>query len=90
MPNDDFKGLMNMRLRGSDSEQLPLVLQLGTTTWRVLLMLLGHRGPAGPRDIARHLNLSSHSVAVYHLDKLMDHDLVERNPDGEYQICPDA
>ncbi|MCF2138202.1 MAG: MarR family transcriptional regulator [Candidatus Thorarchaeota archaeon] len=79
-----------MRSRKSEGEQLPLVLQLGPTTWRVLIMLLGNRGPVGPRDIARQLNLSSHSVAIYHLDKLIDYNLVERTLDGEYQIWPEA
>ncbi len=80
-----------MRLRRSgDADDLPLVLKLGTTTWRVLIWLLGNRGPAGPRDIARRLDLSSHSVAVYHLDKLIEHGLVERTPDGEYQVNPNA
>ncbi len=80
-----------MRLRKTTKEDdLPIVLQLSSTTWRVLITLLGQRGPTGPREIARRLNMSSHSVAVYHLDKLIENGLVEKTPDGEYQVRSDA
>jgi hypothetical protein len=39
----------------------------------------------GPRQIQRELGFSSPSLAVYHLDKLLDLGLVEKNT-GEYQL----
>ncbi|MEJ2241890.1 MAG: hypothetical protein P8Y18_07090 [Candidatus Bathyarchaeota archaeon] len=39
----------------------------------------------GPRQIQRDLGFSSPSLAVYHLDKLLDLGLVEKN-NGEYQL----
>lgn len=39
----------------------------------------------GPRQVQRELGFSSPSLAVYHLDKLLDLGLVEKNS-GEYKI----
>ncbi len=74
----------------SESKDLPIVMRLGVTTWRVLLALLGARRPLGPRSLARMLDLSSHSVALYHLEKLIDEGLVEKTSDGDYRVRPDA
>lgn len=40
----------------------------------------------GPREIQRELNLSSPSVAVYHLTKLVDWGLIEKTPQGRYNV----
>ncbi len=69
---------------------MPLALRLGPTTWRVLIALLSRHRPCGPRELARVLGLSSHSVAIYHLEKLVGHGVVEKTPDGEYTIREDA
>ncbi|MDF1539708.1 MAG: helix-turn-helix domain-containing protein [Candidatus Thorarchaeota archaeon] len=74
----------------SDRLKLPYLFEIGGSTWRVLLALLIHRNPVGPRELARHLKMSSHSVAVYHLTKLVEYELVEKTAHGDYQISPAA
>jgi hypothetical protein len=48
--------------------------------------LLMTRGNMGVRDIARSLGFSSPSLAVHHLTKLVDAELVEKNEHGEYTV----
>ncbi|TXT57888.1 MAG: hypothetical protein BAJATHORv1_10596 [Candidatus Thorarchaeota archaeon] len=73
-----------------DELDISLVFELGETTWKVLVTMLSIKKPIGPRELARHLNLSSPSVALYHLDKLKEHGLVTKDVHGEYQIDPKA
>ncbi|MDR2699530.1 MAG: hypothetical protein LBC12_01735 [Nitrososphaerota archaeon] len=40
--------------------------------------------PVGPRDVTRDVALSSTSVAHYHLQKLENLDLIEKNSRGQY------
>ncbi len=76
--------------RHSKNDGLPLVFELGPTTWKVLISLLAVQRPIGPREVARRLGMSSHTVAIYHLEKLCDENVVEKNIDGEYQVKPEA
>lgn len=59
--------------------------ELKGTTLRVYWALL-KKGSAGPREIMRELNLSSPSVASYHLEKLAHLGLVKKEVGGEYVI----
>ena len=60
--------------------------QLKGNTLRVYWYLLeSSNNPVGPRDIQRKLKLSSPSLAVYHLDKLIELGLAE-NTVGEYRL----
>ncbi|MGQ4870890.1 MAG: helix-turn-helix domain-containing protein [Candidatus Thorarchaeota archaeon] len=81
---------MNRAKTKKHEDPLPLVMKLGPTTWKTLLALLGQRQPMGPRELARLLGLSSHTVALYHLNKLADHGLVEKTPDGDYVVSSEA
>ncbi|MFW9968248.1 MAG: hypothetical protein ACFFEA_13920 [Candidatus Thorarchaeota archaeon] len=71
-------------------KDLPLVFELGPTTWRLLITLLSLRRPTGPRELAKRMQLSSHTVALYHLGRLQEHDIVEKTLDGDYQVREDA
>lgn len=67
------------------SKQL-LTKELKGNTLRVYWCLLNSSSKfIGPRQIQRDLGFSSPSLAVYHLDKLLDLGLVEKN-NGEYQL----
>lgn len=55
------------------------------TTLKVYLFLLRRREPAGVREVQRALNLSSPSIAFYHLSKLEDAGLV-KGERGEYRV----
>ena len=55
------------------------------TTLEVYRFLLKRNEPVGAREIQRVLNLSSPSLATYHLSKLEDTGLV-RKEDGGYRI----
>lgn len=55
---------------------------LAGTTLKVYVYMLDKRGPVGPRDLMRELNLSSPSVAYYHLNKLNKLGLIEKTPEG--------
>ncbi len=63
--------------------------ELKGTTLRVYWALL-KKGSAGPREIMRELNLSSPSVASYHLEKLVHLGLVKKEVGGEYVISKEV
>ncbi len=56
--------------------------QLSATSLKIYLHLLEQNKPQGPREITRALNLSSPSIAHYHLRKLEELGLVKKTPDG--------
>ena len=58
--------------------------RLHGTTWNVYLCVLTSREPKGVREIWRDLNLSSPSLAQYHVNKLLDLRLIEANSEGKY------
>lgn len=76
--------------KDSASKDRPLIMDMGSTTWRVLVALISLREFIGPRELARHMDLSSPSVALYHLEKLMELNLLEKSRHGEYRIHPKA
>ncbi len=63
--------------------------KLKGTTLQVYLYLLKH-DKVGVREVQRDLNLSSPSVASYHLDKLIDMGLVAKDEYGRYYIVKKA
>ena len=73
----------------NDSD-IPIILELGATTWRVLVWMLAHREPIGARELSRALGMSSHSVALYHLQKLQTNEIVEKDVMGNYSVRKDA
>ena len=67
------------------SEQI-IANELKGNTLRVYWCLLNSSAKfIGPRQIQRELDFSSPSLAVYHLEKLLDLGLVKKNT-GEYQL----
>lgn len=72
------------------TKSLPIVFQLGETTWKVFMVLLSIRRPIGPRELSKRLHLSSPSVGLYHLNKLAQHGFVLKTVDGDYTVNPDA
>jgi hypothetical protein len=60
--------------------------KLKGTTLRVYWSLLRSRKPTTIRRLQRSLGFSSPSVASYHLEKLMDMDIVKKNVMGEYEL----
>jgi hypothetical protein len=67
-------------------DQDQIVSQLKGNTLRVYWLLLkSSKTPIGPRDIQRKLKFSSPSLAVYHLDKLVELSLAEKVA-GEYHL----
>ena len=57
------------------------------TTLRVYMILLRSKVSLGPREIQKSLGLSSHSVAVFHLEKLEKNGLVSKiDSDGTYIV----
>lgn len=59
--------------------------QVYGTTWEVYLCILTSKGPVGVRDIWRALQLSSPSLAQYHVNKLLDLRLIEATVEGKYR-----
>ena len=72
------------------TKSLPIVFQLGETTWKVFMVLLSIRRSIGPRELSKRLKLSSPSVGLYHLNKLSEHNLILKTTDGDYVVNPDA
>ena len=60
--------------------------KLKGTTLRVYWHLLRSGKPTTIRHLQRDLSFSSPSVASYHLEKLMDMDLVKKNVMGDYEL----
>jgi len=60
--------------------------ELRGTTLAVYWFMLKQDRPLGAREIQRELELSSSSLSLYHLDKLMDLGLVHRDRYGSYLI----
>lgn len=65
------------------------VKDLKGTTLKVYYLLAERQEPLGPREVQRALNLSSPSLALYHLNRLVDARLVIKSPDGKYFIDGD-
>ena len=60
--------------------------KLKGTTLRVYWHLLRSGKPTTIRRLQRDLSFSSPSVALYHLEKLMDMDLVKKDAGGDYNL----
>jgi DNA-binding transcriptional ArsR family regulator len=60
--------------------------RLKGTTLKVYWHLLRSGKPTTIRRLQRSLGFSSPSVASYHLEKLMDMDLVKKNVRGDYEL----
>ena len=56
------------------------------TTLNVYSYVVKKGKPVGPREVMRETNLSSPSVAYWHLQKLENSGLLEKNKAGEYVI----
>ena len=60
--------------------------KLKGTTLQVYWHLLRSGKPTTIRRLQKELGLSSPSVASYHLEKLLDMELVKKNERGEYEL----
>jgi DNA-binding transcriptional ArsR family regulator len=69
--DEEYKGKVESLLKGK--------------TMSVYALLLT-QGQMGVREISRALRLSSPSLALHHLTKLVDSDLVEKDAHGEYSV----
>jgi DNA-binding transcriptional ArsR family regulator len=56
------------------------------TTLRVYWFLFKNAGSVGVRETQRALSMSSPSIALYHLEKLRELGVVEKNIQGEYTL----
>jgi hypothetical protein len=56
------------------------------TTLNVYSYVVKKGKPVGPREVMRGANLSSPSVAYWHLQKLENSDLLQKNKYGEYIV----
>jgi hypothetical protein len=57
------------------------------TTLRIYRLIITTKHPLGPREIQRTLKLNSHTIAVFHLEKLARHGLILRNEmEGTYTV----
>lgn len=63
---------------------IPKISVTGTTR-RVYLYILSSRNPVGVRDIWRGLDLSSASLAQYHINKLLELKLIDVDHFGKIQ-----
>ena len=56
------------------------------TTLSVYSFVVKKGGPVGPREVMRGVGLSSPSVAYWHLQKLENQGLLQKNETGEYVV----
>jgi predicted transcriptional regulator len=56
------------------------------TTLNVYSFVVKKGEPVGPREVMRGVNLSSPSVAYWHLQKLESSGLLQKNRNGEYIV----
>ena len=59
--------------------------KLTGTTWNVYLFILTSGRPQGVREVWRALELSTPSLAQYHINKILEMKLIEANLEGKYQ-----
>ncbi len=59
-------------------------------TLQIYLYLMKRNEPVGVREVQRDLNLSTPSLASYHLEKLMGMNLVAKDEHGRYYISRKA
>jgi predicted DNA-binding transcriptional regulator len=72
----------------TESQELEhLMIELKGNTLLLYWFLLRHNRPFGAREIQRKVGLSSSSLALHHLNKLIDLGLVKTNEDGGYVIA---
>ena len=64
---------------------MPSSRRISGTTWDVYIHILTSEKAKGVREIWRRLNLSSPSLAQYHVNKLLDEGLIEATSEGKYQ-----
>ncbi len=76
---------MNQKPNQERRHAFDLESELRGRTLRVYFELLSTKEPMGPRELQRKLDLSSPSLAAYHLDKLVELGLVRRER-GEYEV----
>jgi len=70
-----------------DSENINYESAIKGTTLDVYFFLLKKREAAGVREVQRELNLSSPSVASYHLEKLESLSIIRKNRFGNYELA---
>ena len=68
---------------------MPNNQEIRGNTLKAYLFLLKH-GPSELREVQRGLDLSSASLASYHLGKLVDADYVRQDDQGKYYAVKDA
>ena len=74
-------------MEASSMDEDQIASQLKGNALRVYWLLLqSSKNPVGPRNIQRKLRFSSPSLAVYHLDKLVELGLAEKVA-GEYHLA---
>jgi predicted DNA-binding transcriptional regulator len=59
-------------------------------TLQIYLYLMKRNEPVGVREVQRDLNLSTPSLASYHLEKLIEMNLVDKDEHGRYYIARKA
>ncbi len=64
----------------------PKKRHISGTTWDIYLHILTSNEPVGVRDVWRTLKLSSPSLAQYHINKLLDMELLVHTKDGKYSV----
>jgi DNA-binding transcriptional ArsR family regulator len=69
-----------------EAERQRIDYELKGKTMKVYLYLLKHGKAAGISEIQRALGFSSPSIAVHHLEKLIDLGVVEKNDRSEYVL----
>jgi hypothetical protein len=57
---------------------------ISATTWNVYLYILTSREPVGVRDVWRELKLSTPSLAQYHVNKLLELNMIIQTREGKY------
>jgi hypothetical protein len=60
--------------------------RLHGTTWDVYLYILTSHDPVGVRDVWRQLELSSPSLAQYHVNKLLQGNWIKTTRYGKYEV----
>lgn len=81
---------MNGNVHSDDSSIEEIASKLKGKTLKVYWYLLKNPKNAGLRDIQRGANLSSPSLASYHLDKLKELGLVSANKHGTFNLESDV
>jgi len=82
--------IANGRIRDQEGDRQQQIAKLTGKTMDIYRLLMEQQDDFGVREIQRYFGYSSPNLAAYHLNKLLNLDLVTKSDSNQYRINPDS